>query len=251
MKYWHLLLLTAWSSSAFAQTASSAFSQSELRVRAQAFLHAIGKGPQSAEIAVYSSQFFGYVAGHIDARKFGPNTAQHLVGCTRRLKMNEIVRRTAEIIQGGRAESGETVDFTIGFAIDYACAEDKWKSSYSNSIAPTGVSPSWLKFGENDRLVAYFQPSSTTSEKTKTASVLYDYKAEQESPRSGRHYKSQKGQHEIDCDGERSRTTFFTWHEGRMGDGAVVYTGSKAMPWEPNLPGSFGMALAAMMCQRR
>lgn len=246
MNHWHLLLLTACSSLAVAQTAPSSFTQTELKTRADAFHQVIGKERKSLEIAINASQFFGYVAGHIDARKFGPNADHKLVECTRRLKMNEIVRRTAELIIDSKPDMDETVDFSIRFAIEFACTESMWKLS-----ADAGIAPKWTKFSENNRLVAYFQPSSTVTAGAKTVWVLYDYKEEQESPRSGRRYRSEKGQHEIDCRGERSRTVFFTWHERPMGDGAVVYTGSKALPWEPESPDSVGKALAAAVCQRQ
>ena len=115
----------------------------------------------------------------------------------------------------------------------------------------TAASAAWVKFGENDRLVSYFEPVKSSVPGTVTVWVMYDYKAEQESPRSGRRYLSQKGQQEVECDGQRSRTVFFTWHAGRMGEGAVVYTGSRALRWEPDSPGSIARALSSAVCARK
>ena len=115
----------------------------------------------------------------------------------------------------------------------------------------TGASAGWVKFAENDRLVSYYEPAKPANGGIFTVWVMYDYKAEQESQRSGRRYASQKGEQEVDCEGQRSRTTFFTWHAGRMGEGAVVYTGSKPLPWEPNSPGSIARALASALCSRK
>ncbi len=114
----------------------------------------------------------------------------------------------------------------------------------------TGASAAWVKFGENDRLVSYYEPARTNKTGAGIISVwvMYDYKTEQKSQRSGRRYASQKGQQEVDCGGQRSRTIFFTWHAGRMGEGAVVYTGSKTLPWEPDSPGSIARALSAAVC---
>ena len=113
------------------------------------------------------------------------------------------------------------------------------------------ASAAWVKFGENDRLVSYYEPAKPGSAGTVTVWVMYDYKVEQESQRSGRRYFSQKGQQEVDCNGQQSRTVFFTWHAGRMGEGAVVYTGSKTLPWEPDSPGSIARALASAVCARK
>lgn len=112
----------------------------------------------------------------------------------------------------------------------------------------TGASAAWVKFAENDRLVSYYEPTKPDATGNVTVWVLYDYKVEQESQRTGRRYSSQKGQQELDCGGQRSRTVFFTWHAGRMGEGIVVYTGLKALPWEPNSPSSIGRALSTAVC---
>lgn len=84
------------------------------------------------------------------------------------------------------------------------------------------VSATWIKFGENDRLVSYYEPAKPVNSTSAVVWVMYDYKTEQESQRSGRKYFSQKGQQEVDCEMQRGRTIFFTWHAGRMGDGPVV-----------------------------
>ena len=112
----------------------------------------------------------------------------------------------------------------------------------------SSASAAWVKFGENDRLVSYYEPAKAEQGGNSVVWVMYDYKTEQKSERSGRRYFSQKGQQEIDCNGQRSRTVFFTWHADRMGNGAVVYTGSKALLWEPNSPGSIARALASTVC---
>lgn len=39
----------------------------------------------------------------------------------------------------------------------------------------------------------------------------------------GKAYLSAKTQNEYDCKDERSRSLFFSWHSGRMGDGSAVY----------------------------
>ncbi len=113
------------------------------------------------------------------------------------------------------------------------------------------ASAAWIKIGENDRLVSYYEPAKATGTGTLTVWVMYDYRAEQASQRSGRRYFSQKGQQEVDCSGQRSRTVFFTWHAAQMGEGMVVYTGLKPLPWEPNSPGSIARALASVVCNQK
>lgn len=108
----------------------------------------------------------------------------------------------------------------------------------------------WVKFAENDRLTAYYEPIAPSAGVV-TVWVMFDYKAEQQSSSSGRRYHSQKGQQEVDCAAQRSRTVFFTWHAGRMGDGVVVYTGRTPIPWEPNSPGGIGRTLASQVCAQR
>ena len=107
----------------------------------------------------------------------------------------------------------------------------------------------WVRVAENGRSVAYVDPSIRRSGETATYWVMFDYKAVQESPRSGRRYLSEKAQHETECRSERDRAIFFTWHAEQMGNGVVVYTGSKPTNWEPtNSPGSLGNAFWKFVC---
>jgi hypothetical protein len=107
----------------------------------------------------------------------------------------------------------------------------------------------WVKLAENERLVVYYEPKNPDPAGNATLWVIYDYKVEQSSPSSGRKYRSQKGQQQIDCQGQRSRTIFFTWHTEQMANGLVAYTGRTALPWEPNSPGSIARTLASMVCK--
>jgi hypothetical protein len=115
----------------------------------------------------------------------------------------------------------------------------------------TNASAAWVKFGENDRLISYYEPAKSSIGENITIWVMYDYKIEQKSLRSGRQYFSQKGQQEVDCIGHRSRTLFFTWHAARMGEGAVIYTGSKIQQWEPDSPESLARALSSTVCSQK
>ena len=116
----------------------------------------------------------------------------------------------------------------------------------------SAASAEWLRVGENARWVSYVDSNVRDSGRSKIAWVLFDYKTVQESPRSGKRYLSEKAQREIDCQGERGRVLFFTWHANSKGDGAVIYTGDKPMGWEPsNSPQSIGYEISKFVCARK
>jgi len=116
----------------------------------------------------------------------------------------------------------------------------------SNAVAE------WVRVGENNRSIAYADTAIRRSGETATYWVLFDYKAVQESARSGRRYLSEKSQREIDCQSERDRVLFFTWHSYQMGNGTVVYTGSKPTDWEPtSSPGSYANAFWKFVCIKK
>ena len=119
-----------------------------------------------------------------------------------------------------------------------------------------GLSPyasaEWVQMGENNRSIAYIDTAIRRSGNVETYWVLFDYKAVQESPRSGRRYLSEKTQHEIECQSERDRAVFFTWHSEQMGNGVVIYTGKKPTNWEPtSSPGSFANIFWKFVCSKK
>ncbi len=110
----------------------------------------------------------------------------------------------------------------------------------------------WVRVGENNRSIAYVDTAIRRSGDLATYWVLFDYKAVQESPRSGRRYLSEKAQHETECQSERDRVVFFTWHAEQMGNGIVVYTGNKPTNWEPtSSPGSLGNTYWKFVCSKK
>lgn len=111
----------------------------------------------------------------------------------------------------------------------------------------------WARVGENDRSTAYADTATIhRSGNTATYWVLFDYKAVQVSARSGRRYLSEKSQREIDCQSERDRALFFTWHSDQMGNGTVIYTGNKPTNWEPtSSPGSFANTFWKFVCSNK
>ncbi len=114
------------------------------------------------------------------------------------------------------------------------------------------ASAEWVRVGENNRSIAYVDTAVRRSGDVATYWVLFDYKTIQESPRSGRRYLSEKAQHETECQSERDRAVFFTWHAEQMGNGIVVYTGNKPTNWEPtSSPGSFANTFWKFVCSKK
>lgn len=120
------------------------------------------------------------------------------------------------------------------------------------ALSSTSATAEWVPIGENNRSVAYIDTTLRRSGDTATYWVMFDYKAVQESARSGRRYLSEKAQREIECRSERDRVLFFTWHAEHMGNGIVVYTGNKPTNWEPtNSPGSFANGFWQFVCGKK
>jgi hypothetical protein len=110
----------------------------------------------------------------------------------------------------------------------------------------------WVRIGENNRSIAYADTDIRKSGDTVVFWVLFDYKSVQESRLSGRRYLSEKAQREINCQFEKDRVLFFTWHADHMGNGVVVYTGKKPTDWEPtSSPGSYGNAFWKFACGKK
>lgn len=120
------------------------------------------------------------------------------------------------------------------------------------ALFSTSATAEWVQIGENNRSIAYIDTAIRRSGDTATYWVMFDYKAVQESARSGRRYLSEKAQREIECRAERDRVLFFTWHSDQMGNGIVVYTGIKPTNWEPtSSPGSFANAFWQFICGKK
>lgn len=125
-------------------------------------------------------------------------------------------------------------------------------SALASVLLSTSATAEWVRIGENNRWVAYADTAVRYSGATAYYWVMYDYKAVQESPRSGKRYLSEKAQYETRCQAEQNRVRFFTWHSERMGNGVVVYTGNKPTTWEPtSAPDSIANSFWKFVCFQR
>ena len=76
-----------------------------------------------------------------------------------------------------------------------------------------------------------------------------DHKSVQKSASTGASYLSSKAQDEYDCKDEKNRILAFTWFDGKMGSGKVVYSDSNVRDeWSPIQPGSIGETLWKIAC---
>jgi hypothetical protein len=120
------------------------------------------------------------------------------------------------------------------------------------AMLSSNAAAAWVQIGENDRWVAYADTEAIHRSGNLVVSwTLFDYKSTQES-RGGKRYLSEKSQREVDCQSERLRVLFFTWHASQRGNGIVVYTGDKPTNWEPtSSPGSIAGNIWKFVCGKK
>ena len=106
----------------------------------------------------------------------------------------------------------------------------------------------WTRVGGNDILDSYAD-LATIRKKGNTVKmwVLSGYKAAQ--PFEGETFLSWKAQEEYDCEEERTRKIYISFHSGNMGGGKVVYSNADASGWEPVPPGSIVESLWKLACK--
>ena len=79
---------------------------------------------------------------------------------------------------------------------------------------------------------------------------LLDYKTVQKS--AGDAYLTQKSQREYDCKEEKERILAFSWFDGQMGNGKVVYSSSEtSMKWSPIEPESAAETQWKIACGKK
>ena len=81
---------------------------------------------------------------------------------------------------------------------------------------------------------------------------LQNFKTVQKSAAGGESYLSVKEQWEYDCKEEKKRVLAFSWFDGKMGSGKVVYSDSDFRDkWSPVGPESIGEILWKIACGKQ
>lgn len=77
--------------------------------------------------------------------------------------------------------------------------------------------------------------------------ALIDYKSVNRSA-DGKTYLSQRYQEEYDCNQERYKILFYSWHTGNMGTGNTVYSEAHPGEWRPVPPSSISAIHMSIAC---
>ena len=119
--------------------------------------------------------------------------------------------------------------------------------------AASAASAEWTAVGGTGELIQYVDRATIRKSGNLVKMWdLADYKTVRTSPSTGVSYFSDKGQREYDCKEEKVRQLAFTWFDGQMGSGKVVYnTSETSMKWSPIQPGSIGEALWKVACGKK
>jgi hypothetical protein len=114
------------------------------------------------------------------------------------------------------------------------------------------ASAEWTLVGSNDVFIQYVDRATIRRDGSLVKMWdLKDYKTVRKSA-TGKSYLSDKGQEEYDCKEEKSRILAFTWFDGKMGSGEVVYTdGDAGGKWLPIEPESAGTIVWKIACGKK
>ncbi len=99
------------------------------------------------------------------------------------------------------------------------------------AIVASPVGAAWKDVGEDDATKTFVDPASIVrSGSTVRMASLLDYKSFQRMVEVG--YFSQKSLAEYDCTDKKVRGLTASLHEGRMGEGKVIYEDDSTHEWE-------------------
>jgi hypothetical protein len=119
-------------------------------------------------------------------------------------------------------------------------------------VLSANASAEWQRLVESPRLVMYTDSGFKKKGDKVTGWVMFDYKAVQVSPLSGRKYLTEQNQIEVNCETEQKRIIFLSWHADNMGAGKVVYKDTTPTAWETTTaPQSIGSAAYNYFCKRQ
>lgn len=110
------------------------------------------------------------------------------------------------------------------------------------------VGAGWNGVGEDDATKTFVDPASIVRNgNTAKMWSLLDYKAFQRMVEVG--YFSQKSLAEYDCTDKKVRGLSAFLHEGRMGEGKVIYEDDSTHEWEEVVPGTPNEILWKIACK--
>ena len=108
----------------------------------------------------------------------------------------------------------------------------------------------WVQVGESGDLTFYVDPSTITRlDSTVKMASLHDHKTPRANVR-GWLYRSEKIQSEFDCQRERWRAVYSTFHFGQMGRGPVSGD-SRSYEWMAVAPESIAEAAWKLACGKK
>jgi hypothetical protein len=106
----------------FAQAIPSAYTQEELRDRAQAYLLVRERSQRiSADIALSAGEFRGYVAGQLDGLAQGAQPDKKLADCARQRSLDEVAVRAARGVKLTPLDRRVSASATLTIAVYIAC----------------------------------------------------------------------------------------------------------------------------------
>ena len=118
-------------------------------------------------------------------------------------------------------------------------------------VTAGAASAEWTRVDDNNQYIQYVDRATIRRNGNLVKMWdLKDYKTKQTV--AGYSYLSTKGQQEYDCKEEKKRLLAFTWFDGQMGSGKVVYSnGNVKDELEPIEPESVGETLWKIACGKK
>ena len=107
----------------------------------------------------------------------------------------------------------------------------------------------WVLYGHNEKFGVYTDPATIhrSGELVKMWN-MFEFKIAQVVA-DGKAYWSAKTYNEYDCKDEHTRSLFFSWHSGKRGGGATVYShDGPPSNWRPISPRSVDETLWKIAC---
>ena len=119
-------------------------------------------------------------------------------------------------------------------------------------MTATAASAEWTRVDGNDDFIQYVDRATIRRNGNFVKMWSLADNETVQTDADGDSYLSSKSQQEYDCKEEKKRLLAFTWFDGKMGNGKVVYfNGNARGEWSPIAPGSIGEILWKIACGKR